>query len=93
MTPDRPHYQYHYEEKEITNIVRFPAKTVIYINGYQTAVLKTDCFAERLNSKRRGPYEYVARSRLDLYFNTRFWSEGEGTMFTAYAKKARKIRK
>ena len=72
-------------------IVHFAAETVIYIEGRQPAVLQDKCFAEPTGKKRGRLSEYIAQSRLDLYFNTRFWSMPVGTMFTAYKNMAHKL--
>jgi len=84
-------YQLHFKEEDPTGVVRFAPKTVIYINGRQTAVLQDNCYAKPTGAKRQELSEYIALSRLDLYFDGRFWSMGEGTLFTAYASKARKL--
>lgn len=91
-------YQIHLPEPEqgqenLQELVCFAAKTVIYINGHQTAVLQKDCYAKPTRKKRKGLGEYIAQSRLDLYFNTHFWSMPPGTMFTAYANKGKKLSK
>ena len=87
-------YQIHLPEKgpeNLQEIVRFPTKSVIYINGRQTAVLQNDCYAKPTGKVRRRFKEYMATSRLDLYYDTRFWSMPIGTLFTAKASKAKKI--
>jgi len=91
VTKETTAYQLHFKENP-TGVVRFAPKTVIYINGRQTAVLQNDCYARPTGAKRRGLGEYIAQSSLDLYFDGRFWSMGEGTLFTAYASKAKKLR-
>lgn len=77
--------------ENLQEIVRFAKGTVIYINGHQTAVLQDDCYAEPTGRKKRRLGEYIAKSRLDLFFNTRFWSMPIGTMFTAYKNTAHKL--
>ena len=69
----------------------FPAKTVIYIDGWQSAVLRVQATGKRTGKKIKGLAEYTATCRLDLFYNGNFWSLREGTIFTAYQNKARRI--
>jgi hypothetical protein len=84
-------YQVHLGEKELVNLYRFSKGTVVYLKGRQSAVLREPVYGKKTEEKIRGLTAYIATSRLDLYYNTRFWSEPEGSIFTAYSSKARKV--
>jgi len=84
-------YQLHLGEKIPETIFFFEAGVMIYPKGSKRGELRNGIFAEKIEGiKTYGLTSFKALQRLDLELNNRYWSLPEGTVFGAYAKKAKK---
>ena len=69
----------------------FEKGTVIWPSDSRRGVLRSDVYAEKLEGQKvAGLTAFKAKERLDLYFDGKFWSLPEGTVFGAYSKNAKK---
>ncbi len=89
--PERS-YQLHFgEDKELPKeVYYFHEGVIIYPANSGRGVLRKPINAKRLDAKIKGLTGFIAHERIDLYFNGRYWSLPEGTIFGAYVKKASK---
>jgi hypothetical protein len=86
-------YQLHLGEKIPETLYRFDKGTVIYPLDSRQGVLRDSIFAEKTDRKDRGGLiVYKSKTPIDLYFDRRFWSLPEGTLFGAYSKQAHKVK-
>jgi hypothetical protein len=85
-------YQLRLGEKLPEIIYRFDVGTVIYPLHSHRGVLQAPIFAQKTKSKHNGLTVYESMTRVDLYFDGRFWSLPEGTLFGAYSKQAHKVK-
>lgn len=85
-------YQLHLGEKLPETVYRFDQGTVIYPLNSSRGTLRNSVTARERNMKRSGLKVYESLSRIDLFFDNRYRSMPEGTLFGAYQKKRHKVK-
>ena len=85
-------YQLHLGEPVPEIVYRFNKDTVIYPWGSHRGVLRNLVTARETKMERYGLRVYESLSRVDLYFDNRYWSLPEGSLFGAYQKKRHEIK-
>jgi len=87
----RKPYQLHLSEETPETLWFFGEGIMIWPSGSRRGVLRSGVYAEKLKGQKvAGLTAFKAMSRLDLYFDGKFWSLPEKTLFGAYSKNARK---
>jgi len=90
----RKPYQLRLDEQTPETLWFFEKGIVIWPSSSERGVLRSGVYAEKLKRQKvAGLTAFKARERLDLYLDGNFWSLPEGTIFGAYTKNAKKIKK
>jgi hypothetical protein len=84
-------YQLHLGEKTPETLWFFEEGTMIWPERSRRGVLRNGVYARKLEGEKiTGLTAFQAQNRLNLYFDGKYWSLPEGTIFGAYAKNAKR---